>query len=76
MKCMRAYADGSIVMDTKDTLNPSADRSSTDQQVQSPSGIDSISLISASELIKLIESGQGTDVNELVNKVIHDRQAA
>ncbi len=76
MKCTRAYADGSSVMDTNDKLNPSADRSSTDQQVQGPSDIDSISLISASELIKLINSGQGTDVNELVNQVIHDRQAA
>ena len=60
-------------MDTNDQLNPSADQSSTDRQAPSPT--DEIA-ISAADLIKMIEAGQGTDVNELVNRVLHDRLAA
>ena len=63
-------------MDNNDKLNASADQGSTDQQA--PGSHDSLSTIaiSATELIKMIESGQGSDVNELVNRMIQDRQAA
>ena len=43
-------------------------------QVANPTETNSIVAISALELAKLIESGHGTDVNELVNHVLHDRQ--
>ena len=59
-------------MDTNTTNSP-ADRSSTDGHTLGPA--DEIA-ISATDLIKMIESGQGTDVNELVNRVLQDRQAA
>jgi hypothetical protein len=60
-------------MITNDKPIPSADQSSTDQLAPTPT--DEIA-ISASELVKMIESGQGTDVSELVNRLLHDRQAA
>jgi len=60
-------------MDANDMHNTLTDRSSTDRQSQSPA--DEIA-ISASELVRMIDSGQGTDVNELVNRVLIDRQAA
>ncbi len=59
-------------MDTNITNSP-ADRRSTDRQASHPA--DEIA-ISAIDLIKMIESGQGTDVNELVNQVLQDRQVA
>ncbi len=59
-------------MDTN-TANSPADRRSTEKHTPHPA--DEIA-ISATDLIKMIESGQGTDVNELVNRVLQDRQAA
>ena len=73
MKLNIACTDDHSVMNTNETLNPSADRSSTDLQVPSPT--DAIA-ISATELIKMIESGEGTDVNEMISQVLRDRQAA
>jgi len=53
--------------------NTSALPSSTDERAQSHA--EDIA-ISASDLIKLIEAGQGDDVNELVSRLLQDRQAA
>lgn len=73
MKYARVCADDNSVMEANDMHITSIDRSSTDRLSQSPT--DEIA-ISASELVKMIESGQGTDVNELVNRMLIDRQAA
>ena len=60
-------------MDAKDKLNPIALPSSTEKQPANPTeGI----AISAAELMQMINSGQGDDVNELVNRRLQDRQAA
>ena len=74
MKYDRLCADDLCVMNTNCTTQSSADRSSTDLQVANPTETNSIVAISALELAKLVESGHGTDVNELVNRVLHDRQ--
>ncbi len=66
-------ADVFSVMNTNDKINTSADQRSTEKQTFTPT--DEIA-ISASELIKMIEAGQGDDVNELVQQVLTGRQAA
>jgi len=68
-----ARADDINVMSTSDSNKQTTDQRSTDHRPTSST--DEIA-ISASELIKMIESGHGTDVNELVNRMLHDRQAA
>ncbi|MDF1808881.1 MAG: hypothetical protein P1U42_04220 [Phycisphaerales bacterium] len=60
-------------MDANTKHNTSALSSSTKEQRQS--NAEDIA-ISATDLIKLIESGQGDDVNELVSRLLQDRQAA
>jgi len=68
-------------MDATEKNCASPDQRSTDRiasistEIPAPGPTDEIA-ISAIELIKLIESGQGNDVNELVNRVLNDRQAA
>jgi hypothetical protein len=60
-------------MDTNDQHIEPADPSSTARRTPNPT--DEIA-ISAAELLKMIESGQGDDVNELVNRMLQGRQAA
>lgn len=66
-------ADVFSVMNTNEQINTLADQRSTEQPASTPT--DAIA-ISASELIKMIEAGQGDDVNELVQQVLTGRQAA
>tara|TARA_R110002072_G_scaffold73948_1_gene175485 strand:- start:323 stop:508 length:186 start_codon:yes stop_codon:yes gene_type:complete len=61
-------------MDTNATLNSTVDLSSTDQQTTL--SITNEIAISAADLIKMIEAGEGSDVNELVSRMLHERQAA
>tara|TARA_R110002073_G_scaffold118918_1_gene258672 strand:- start:585804 stop:585989 length:186 start_codon:yes stop_codon:yes gene_type:complete len=61
-------------MDTNATLNSTVDLSSTDQQTTQ--SITNEIAISAADLIKMIEAGEGSDVNELVSRMLHERQAA
>lgn len=73
MKFVVSCADELGVMDTTPPTNSNTQPITQSEHSQSPT--DKIA-ISATELIKLIESGQGTDVNRLVNQVLQDRQAA
>lgn len=74
MKLQHGYTDSTGVMDTNATLNSTVDLSSTDQQTTL--SITNEIAISAADLIKMIEAGEGSDVNELVSRMLHERQAA
>ena len=68
------YADSTGVMDTNGTPNSTAELSSTDQQTTQ--NLTNEIAISAADLIEMIEAGEGSDVNELVSRMLHERQAA
>ncbi len=74
MKLRHRCTDSTGVMDTNATLNSTVDLSSTDQQTTL--SITNEIAISAADLIKMIEAGEGSDVNELVSRMLHERQAA
>lgn len=74
MKLRHRCTDSTGVMDTNATLNSTVDLSSTDQQTTQ--SITNEIAISAADLIKMIEAGEGSDVNELVSRMLHERQAA
>ena len=63
-------------MSTHEQLHFDFDRSSTEGIDAAAPESDLLVAISAEELIKLIRSGQGSDVNKLIEQVIHERQAA
>ena len=63
-------------MDPKDTQHLDSDRRSTEREELPVLNLDSLVAISATDLIEQMRSGQGQDVNELINRAIQDRQAA
>ena len=63
-------------MDPKDTQHLDPDRRSTERDELPVLNLDSLVAISATDLIEQMRSGQGQDVNELINRAIQDRQAA
>ena len=63
-------------MSTHEQLHFDFNRSSTEGIEAAAPENDLLIAISAEELIKSIRSGQGSDVNELIEHVIHGRQAA
>ncbi len=76
MKCGLSCVEENGVMNTQETQHSDSERSSTERFNAASPISDSLVAISAEELIKLIRPGQGCDVNELIDQVIHDRQAA
>lgn len=72
LKSPRARADVQHVMEPKPTSNPTQA-----PQLNLPSmiGTDDIA-VTASELMELIRSGNGMDVNDLVRRTLGDRHAA
>ncbi|MGV6813463.1 MAG: hypothetical protein ACWA5W_00475 [Phycisphaerales bacterium] len=76
MKSCLACADVHHVMDPKDTQHVDPDRRSTERDESPVLNLDSLVAISATDLIEQMRSGQGQDVNELINRAIQDRQAA
>lgn len=61
-------------MKTLDTTNSSDDLRSTDQPAAHSSTHEIA--ISAADLVRMIEAGEGSDINQLVTRMLHERQAA
>jgi hypothetical protein len=72
-------ADDSTVMDNLATNITSAEPKMVDQESSdskpTSSATDAIA-ISATDLIRMINDGHGSDVNDLVSRMLHDRRAA